>query len=281
MAENIITLHNVSYKYPSGTLALNSINLGLPKGKKMAILGGNGAGKSTLILLLNGILKATTGLLRYESVEYNYKKSWLRELRSKIGLLFSDPDNQLIAPTVYEEISFGLHNISRNKEWIRKKVEEALETFCLHELSNKPPHELSAGQKKRVCLAAVLAMEPEVVVCDEPASSLDPWHARLTFDYLDWLNEQGKTVLISTHDVNQAYSWADYIIILKKGKVLISGNPKEVFSKKDLIEDAGLNLPFIVEACYALLPGIKALNLPGTMEDFKKLLKLVQCMDSY
>jgi cobalt/nickel transport system ATP-binding protein len=280
MAENIITLHNVSYKYPSGTLALNSVDIGLPKGKKIVLLGGNGAGKSTLLLLLNGILKATTGLLRYESVAYNYKKSGLRELRSKIGLLFSDPDNQLIAPTVYEEISFGLNNISRNKEWVRKKVEEALDTFCLHELSNKPPHELSAGQKKRVCLAAVLAMEPEVVVCDEPASSLDPWHTRLTFDYLDRLNEKGKTILISTHDVNQAYTWADHIIILKKGGVLADGMPKEVFSKKDLIEDTGLNLPFIVEACHALLPGIHNSDLPGTMDDFTKLLKLTQCMGS-
>jgi cobalt/nickel transport system ATP-binding protein len=280
MAESIITLQNVSYKYPSGTLALKSISLGLPKGKKIAVLGGNGAGKSTLLLLLNGILKATTGLLNYGSVEYNYKKSGLRELRSKIGILFSDPDNQLIAPTVYEEISFGLNNISRDKEWIRSKVEEALDTFCLHDLSNRPPHELSAGQKKRVCLAAVLAMGPEVIVCDEPASSLDPWHARLTFDYLNRLNEQGKTILISTHDVNQAYSWADYIIILKKGEVLISGAPKDVFSKKDLLEMAGLNLPFIVEACYALLPEIDTSDLPGTMDDFKKLLKLTQCVDS-
>ncbi len=280
MVKSIITLCNVSYKYPSGTLALKSINLGLPKGKKIAVLGGNGAGKSTLLLLLNGILKATTGLLSYGSVEYNYKKSGLRELRSRIGILFSDPDNQLIAPTVYEEISFGLNNISRDKEWIRNKVEEALDTFCLHDLSNRPPHELSAGQKKRVCLAAVLAMEPEVIVCDEPASSLDPWHARLTFDYLNRLNEQGKTILISTHDVNQAYSWADYIIILKKGEVLISGSPKDVFSKKDLVEDAGLNLPFIIEACYALLPEINTSDLPGTMDDFKKLLKLTQCVDS-
>ncbi|MDA3892515.1 MAG: ATP-binding cassette domain-containing protein [Salinivirgaceae bacterium] len=279
MDKSIIDIHHASYSYPSGTLALDGINLSLPKGKKIALLGGNGAGKSTLMLLLNGVLVPTSGHLSFDDTKYNYKKSKLRELRSKVGLLFSDPDNQLIAPTVYEEISFGLNNLLRDKQRVRAKVEDTLDAFCLHDIQRKTPHDLSAGQKKRVCLASILAMEPEVIICDEPSSSLDPWHTNLTFNYLDSLQEKGKTILISTHDVNLAYSWADHTIILKKGKVLISGASKDVFSKKDIIEEAGLNLPFIIDACNAFIPELKANELPANMDEFKKLLKSTLCTD--
>ncbi len=273
MAKRIIELHNVSYKYVSGTLALNSVNLAIPKGKKVALLGANGAGKSTLMLLLNGIIRPTTGHLSYDSLKYNYKKRHLRQLRSKIGLIFSDSDNQLIAPTVYEEISFGLNNISKNEEWVRTKVDEALNAFALNSIAEKPTHELSTGQKKRVCLAAVLAMEPEVIVSDEPASGLDPRYEKKIFGYLDQLQEKGKTILISTHDVNQAYTWADHVIVLHHGEVLLQGEPKEVFGQKDVLKVTGLDLPYIVEASYAFKPGLKPSELPLNMGEFYNLIK--------
>lgn len=272
MTESIIELHDVSYKYPSGTLAMNSVNLVIPKGKKIALLGANGAGKSTLMLLLNGIMRPTTGHLSYESVEYAYKKRDLRKLRSKIGLIFSDSDNQLIAPTVFEEISFGLNNISKNEEWVRTKVEETLNAFSLNSIAEKPTHELSTGQKKRVCLAGVLAMEPDVVVSDEPASGLDPRYEKKIFGYLDHLHEKGKTILISTHDVNQAYAWADHVIVLDKGEILLQGEPREVFGKKDIPERTGLDLPYIVKASYALMPTLEPSELPRNMNAFYNLL---------
>ena len=247
MIENIINLNNISYTYPNGDTAINGINLHIPIGKKIALLGGNGAGKSTLMLLLNGILKPTKGDLSFKNVAYNYNRKGLRELRSKIGLLFPEPDYQLIAPTVYEEISFGLLNKFKDDEIVREKIEKVISDFSLQDIVNKPPHQLSTGQKKRVCLASVLAMRPELIVCDEPTSNLDPMYSKLIFNYLDELHKKGKTILISTHDVNKAYSWADYVIVMDKGEILEKGVPEKVFEDKELLKKANLNQPFIVD----------------------------------
>ncbi|SNR51454.1 cobalt/nickel transport system ATP-binding protein [Lutibacter agarilyticus] len=247
MIQNIIELNNISYTYPNGDTALNGINLEIPIGKKIALLGGNGAGKSTLMLLLNGILKPTKGDLSFKNVAYSYKKKGLRELRSKIGLLFPEPDYQLIAPSVYEEISFGLLNKFKDVEIVRAKAEKVIIDFSLESIINKPPYQLSTGQKKRVCLASVLAMEPELIVCDEPASNLDPMYSKLIFNYLDTLHKKGKTILISTHDVNRAYFWADYVIIMDKGEILEKGVPDTIFEDKELLKKANLNQPFIID----------------------------------
>lgn len=279
MEDNILKLHEISYCYPSGVLALDSICLDLPKGKKIAMLGANGAGKSTLMFLLNGILKPTEGYLSYKQKKYSYKRKDLRTLRTNIGFLFQDSDNQLIAPTVFEEVSFGLTNMSSNKDWVRTKVDVAIEDFCLQNIKDRTPHELSAGQKKRVCLASILAMEPEVVICDEPSSNLDSKHTQLTFNYLNNLNKKGKTILIATHDVNLAYEWADYIIILKQGKQLGNGTPKDIFGNTQLIKEAGLNLPFLVEASYKLYSNLNISDLPLNMLEFKNLINKHVCME--
>lgn len=247
MIESIIKLNKICYTYPNGDRALNSIDLEIPIGKKIALLGGNGAGKSTLMLLLNGVLKPSKGDLIYKNSPYKYTKKGLRELRSKIGLLFPESDYQLIAPTVYEEISFGLLNKFKDDTIVREKVEKAVKDFALQEFVNKPPHQLSTGQKKRVCLASILAMEPELIVCDEPTSNLDPVYSKKIFNYLDDLNENGKTILISTHNVNSAYSWADYIIVMNKGKILDKGTPEDIFENKELLKKANLNQPFIID----------------------------------
>ncbi len=279
MSEGVIGFKGVSYLYPSGTLAIDGLDLVLPQGKKIALLGGNGAGKSTFLLMLIGILKPSSGYLNYHDTRYCYGKSQLRTLRSKIGFLFHDSDNQLIAPTVYEELSFGLYNLSKDKVWVRQRVEWALEAFGLQELRDKSPHDLSAGQKKRVCMAAVLSMEPDVVVCDEPASSLDPYHSSLIFNQLDKLNLHGKTIIISTHDVNQAYAWADYIIVLKQGKVLVSGSPQKVFHQTEVLKEADLQLPFIVELSHSLFPDLGCESLPKSLVELQTLLKPVLCTD--
>ena len=218
---------------------------------------------------------AAKGDLYYNGEKYKYKKKDLRKLRSKVGLLFDNPDDQLIAPTIFEEISFGLNNISDNKDWILSKTRKVIKRFSLELISEKTPHDLSAGQKKLVCLAAVLAMEPDVMVCDEPTSSLDPRHAELTFNYLNMLSEKGKTILISTHDVNHAYSWADYVIILNKGEVLTNGRTKDVLSNREHLKMAGLDLPFLVKAAFSLDPYIKPSKLPSNMDEFKNLLNPV------
>jgi len=250
--ESIVCFDKVSFSYPSEDKALDALDIKLPKGEKIALLGGNGAGKSTLMLLLNGILKPSTGQLSYDGIPYKYGTKSLRNLRSNIGLLFPEPDYQLIAPTVYEEISFGLLNQGKGTEEIREIIAKVMVDFSLEELKDRPPHQLSTGQKKRLCLAAVLAMEPELIVCDEPAANLDPLYAAKMFDYLNDLNQKGKTILIATHDVNQAYEWADFIVILKEGAVLTSGSPATVFNCKETLKQANLSQPVIIEILNSL-----------------------------
>lgn len=279
MAESIISLINVSYTYPSGVVALDRLNIEIPKGKRIALIGGNGAGKSTMLFMLNGILKPTEGFVACGGTPYQYNRKAIRDIRTRVGFLFQDSDNQLLAPSVYEEISFGLNNLRMHgntkmtknmKNQVREKVQSVMEDFHLSGLSNRPPHELSAGQKKRVCLAGILAMEPELLVCDEPTSNLDAKHARLTIEYIDKLNNEGKTVLIATHDVDLAYQWADHIIVIKEGKELCSGESREIFSDKELIESADLKLPFLVQAVDELSPGLEVNELPRSLEELRK-----------
>lgn len=272
MPDPIVSLHKVKHVYPQGTLSLEDVSLTIPKGKKVALLGGNGAGKSTLMLMLNGILKPSSGHLCYKAKPYEYSKKQLRVLRKNVGLIFQNPDNQIVAPTVYEEITFGLHNLYKDPHEISAKAQKAMDEFCLNEMENRSPHGLSIGQKKRVCIAAILAMEPELIVCDEPASSLDPHHAQLIFGYLSALNAKEKTILYSTHDVNHAYSWADHVIMLNKGKVIGEGTPQDVLVNKSMVKEAGLERPFLVEAALALNPEMTKNELPVTLEEFKLLL---------
>lgn len=262
----VITLHQVSYRYPNGVMALNDINLSILKGKKTAILGRNGAGKSTLLFLLNGINKPSTGILKLEDVPYRYDTRNLRNLRRQVGLLFPDPDAQLVAPSVYEEISFGLLNISDDKKWVEQRVREVLERFELEAFAKMSPHLLSAGQKKRVCLAAIIAMEPEVLVCDEPASSLDPNYARHIFHELDKLNATGKTIIYTSHDIEQVYEWADHLVLVHEGSIAAQGPVAEVMQHENTLKDCGLHLPVVVEVgkLLSLEP------MPASLEELKK-----------
>ncbi len=274
---NIISFQNVDFVYHSGTKALCNISINIPRAKKIALIGENGAGKSTLMLHLNGILKPTNGKIFYNSNEYQYSKKELLNLRKNVGFLFHDPNNQLIAPTVYEEITFGLCNISSNKEWIYNQADAMIDEFCLHELKNRSPHELSAGQKKRVCLASIIAMEPELIICDEPTATLDPKNEKITFNILNRLNKNGKTILISTHDVNQAYEWADFVILMSKGSVIDSGLPNEVFANEKKMLQAGFEIPHIIKTCLSLKPDINKNMLPKSMDELNTFLSKTIC----
>lgn len=267
-----ITLHQVSYRYSNGVMALKDINLSIFQGKKTAILGRNGAGKSTLLFLLNGINKPSTGTLKLKDIPYRYDNRSLRNLRRQVGLLFPDPDAQLVAPSVYEEISFGLLNISNEKKWVEQRVDQALERFELEAIAKIAPHQLSAGQKKRVCLAAIMAMEPEVLVCDEPASSLDPYYTRQMFDELDKLNATGKTIIYTSHDIDQVYEWADHLVLVHEGSIAAQGPLAEVVQHENTFKDCGLHLPVVFEVGKWL----HLEPLPANLEELKKALKVRQ-----
>ncbi|AHF06602.1 energy-coupling factor ABC transporter ATP-binding protein [Desulfitobacterium metallireducens] len=247
MVETILEAEDIEYTYTDGTKALRKVNMVVRCGEKIAVLGSNGAGKSTLFLHFNAILQPERGCIRFHGRKLSYKKDEIMELRRKIGIVFQDPDNQLFSASVLQEVSFGPMNLGLSEAEVRNCVEKALRATEISDLIDRPTHILSFGQKKRVSIADILAMEPEVIIFDEPTAWLDPRHAREFMQLLDELSQQGKTIIISTHDVDLAYSWADRIFVMKQGQVLTDGKPEEVFCQQEVISSADLNRPWLVE----------------------------------
>jgi len=202
----ILETTDLKYTYPDGTLAVEGISVSIEKGKKIAFVGPNGSGKSTLFLLLNGTLEPQEGKIIFHGKPLLYDTPSLRKMRKSIGIVFQNSDDQIFAPTVYQDVAFGPTNLEMPEEEVVAKVNETLEYVGLLELKDKPPHHLSGGQKKRVAVAGVVVMEPEVIILDEPLANLDPVGADEILDLLNELNQFEKTIVISTHDVDFAYS---------------------------------------------------------------------------
>ncbi len=243
----ILETRNVSYSYGDGTKALNGVNISIEGGKKIALIGPNGAGKSTLMLMFNGILRPTSGDVLFRDHVLQYDSKSLREIRRKVGMVFQNSDDQIFAPTVYQDVAFGPVNLGFTVEKAKKYVGYALQYVGLSGYERRPPHHLSGGEKKRVAIAGILAMEPEIMILDEPTSNLDPASSEEIMDMLDELNCAGKTIIISTHDVELAYRWADEVILMEDGGVLRGGMGPEVFGDIELIKRARLKLPIVVE----------------------------------
>lgn len=243
---------NLRYTYPDGTVALEEVNIAIPPGSRVALLGPNGAGKTTLFLLLTGILRPTAGRVRFDGEDLDGGKRSLAKLRQRVGLVFQDPEQQLFAPTVWEEVAFGPANQGLGREAVAARVEAALAATNLLELRDKATHFLSYGQKKRLCLAGVLAMAPEVLLLDEPTAGLDPEQARRVMVILDEQHRAGRTLVLATHDVDLAYTWADTVYIFGRGQVLASGVPEVVFADAVLMERASLKRPLLLEVFLAL-----------------------------
>jgi cobalt/nickel transport system ATP-binding protein len=235
---------NLSYTYHDGTKALDNVNFTVEKGENMAILGPNGAGKSTLLHQFNGLLTPTSGkVMVLEKEVTTANLDWVRQ---KVGLVFQDPDDQLFARTVGQDVAFGPVNLGFPSAEVKERVKWALEATEISELENKSPQNLSTGQKKRAALAGVLAMKPEVIVLDEPMANLDPRTASKVLKLLLQLNrELGLTLIIATHDLDLVPLFANKICILNKGQIAMQGPPAEVFSQADLIRSLDLRLPRI------------------------------------
>lgn len=243
----LFDIENLTHCYADGTIALRNLSLTVKQGKKIAILGNNGAGKSTLLLHLNGILQPTNGTIRFKGREVKYDRKSLLSLRKHVGIVFQDPDSQLFSANVIQDIAFGPQNLGLPKEEVLRKVEWAMEQTETTEFSDKPTHFLSLGQKKRVAIAGVLAMDPEIIILDEPTAGLDSYFSKQIMNVLDHIQKQGKTIILSTHDVNLAYQWADEIIIMHDGEILCYGDPVTVFKQAHLIRKAHLDAPWVME----------------------------------
>lgn len=244
---NILETICVDYSYGDGTQALKNVSLSLEAGKKIALVGPNGAGKSTLMLMFNGILRPTAGEVLFRGQALRYDSASLREVRRKVGMVFQNSDDQLFAPTVYQDVAFGPVNLGLPPEKVKLYVGYALQYVGLSGYERRPPHHLSGGEKKRAAIAGILAMEPDVIILDEPTSNLDPASSEEIMEMLDELNLGGKTLIISTHDVELAYRWADDVVLMKDGGVLRRGPGQEVFGDAELIKTARLKLPTVVD----------------------------------
>ncbi|WP_333859311.1 energy-coupling factor ABC transporter ATP-binding protein [Clostridium sp.] len=276
MSRYILETKNLSFQYPDGTKALNNINLKIEKGKKISFVGVNGSGKSTLFLNFNGVLRPTEGSLIYKGNKIRYNQKSLLQLRKNIGIVFQDPENQLFSASVYQEVSFGAMNLKLSESEVRKKVDTALKNIGMYDHREKAVHFLSYGQKKRVSIADILVMNPEIIVFDEPTSSLDPKHAKQIINIFNYINEKGITIILSTHDVELAYSWSDYVFVMRSGEIIKEGTPYEIFSDDKLIEECYLQKPFVLEVFEALSDSNKIYSnsiIPKNKEELLKILR--------
>jgi cobalt/nickel transport system ATP-binding protein len=276
----ILETRNLKYTYPDGTVACQGLNIEIKKGKKVAFVGQNGSGKSTLFLLMNGTFKPYEGEVRFHGSQLKYDSKSLREIRKSIGIVFQNSDDQIFSPTVYQDIAFGPANLGYSKERVDVCVQHSLEQVGLSHLQDKPPHHLSGGQKKRVALAGIMAMEPEIIILDEPLSNLDPIGADEIMDLLNEFNQFGTTLIISTHDVDLAYRWSDYVYIMSNSKLIGQGTPTEVFKEQDLLKKIGLRQPTTLEIYHEIERRGLAYgkNSPKTIPEIVSTLKPLDLM---
>ncbi|MCL2296260.1 MAG: ATP-binding cassette domain-containing protein [Methanomassiliicoccaceae archaeon] len=241
----ILETKNLSFSYEGGKQALKDVSVKIPAGRKVAFVGPNGAGKSTLFMHFNGILKQTEGEVEYDSKKVDHSKKGLIELRKEVTFVTQNPDDQIFNVIVEDDIAFGPFNLDIHIDEIRKRVDGALMMVGMESERFRPIHHLSFGQKKRVAVASALVMRPKVLIMDEPTAGLDSEMVYRLYEIADEVNMNGSTVIISTHDIETAYSWADIIIVLVDGEVLAQGTPFEVFSMKDVLDKAGLSVPMV------------------------------------
>ncbi len=244
----LLEFEQVDYTYPSSLQpALQGITLRIPAGKRCALLGHNGCGKTTLFLLANGLYQPQGGQVYWQGKPIRYDRSSLMDLRQQVGLVFQDPEHQLVAATVEEDISYGLCNLGLPDGEVIQRVQQAIADFNLAELADRPVHHLSLGQKKRVSLADVMVLQPKLLLLDEPTAYLDRLHTRDLMAKLHQIHEQGTTIVMSTHDLDLAYSWADWIFIVDRGQLVLEGTPPAVFARRDLLDQLQLGVPLVFE----------------------------------
>ena len=266
MTEPILQLSHISYAYPDGPLAVEDLSVSIGKGERVAVLGRNGAGKSTFFLLCNGILEPSDGSIRCGGKQMTRKKKDLLELHRRVGIVFQEAENQILAVTVEGEVSFGPINLGLPRDEVEARTADALDRMGLQEYRDRSPQYLSGGEKKRVTIADILAMEPDMILLDEPTASLDPDNVTRLEQTLDQLTQAGLALMVSTHDVDFAARFARRGLVFVQGKLEADGPLEEIFARRELLEQAGLRKPWIWQTAEALRPGAR--SYPMTMEQF-------------
>ncbi|MBD0293299.1 MAG: ATP-binding cassette domain-containing protein [Jiangellaceae bacterium] len=237
-----LEVRGLAFAYPDGHQALYGIDLTIGRGERVALLGPNGAGKTTLVLHLNGILSGGLGSVRVGGLEIRPgDRQALREIRRRVGVVFQDPDDQLFMPTVRDDVAFGPANLGLSGAELDRRVDAALRAVGMGHVADRPPHHLSFGQRRRVAVATVLAMEPEILVLDEPTSNLDPAGRRELAEVLDGL---GVTLLVVTHDLPYALELCERSVILSEGSIVADGRTASLLANEELLRRHRLELPY-------------------------------------
>ena len=238
----LIQLENVNFSYDKNIDVIKNVSLSIFKGEHIAIIGHNGSGKSTLAKLFNGLLKADSGSVKVMGLDCSDKKQ-VFEVRKKVGVVFQNPDNQLIASIVEDDIAFGPENLGVKRQEIAKRIDFALKSVGMEKFRHSSPTRLSGGQKQRIAIAGVLALKPSVLVLDESTAMLDPQGRYEVLNVANSLNkEQGTTVINITHYMDEVVN-ADRVYVMSGGEIVLSGTPQEIFSQKDKVIEYGLELP--------------------------------------
>ena len=282
MSNPLIKLENVSFKYSSYDLeennfAVNNVSFEIQRGEFVAILGHNGSGKSTTAKLINLILTADSGKIYVDGkdiTDENLTDEDVFEVRKKVGMVFQNPDNQIVATVVEEDVAFGPENLGIPSKEIRKRVDEALETVNMKEYARHAPHKLSGGQKQRVAIAGTIAMKPECIIFDESTAMLDPQGRKEVMSTIKQLNGEGMTIVLITHYMNEAVE-ADKVIVMKNGSVYMEGTPNQVFSQPEKLWRAGLEVPQSIELIDKLNNEL-SLDIPLQVYDMDTCAELIK-----
>lgn len=277
---NFISVQNVTFKYDTqdeteGKLVLNDISFEVEKGAFVALLGHNGSGKSTVAKHLNAMLTPTSGKVYIDGMDTSDDKLTY-DIRRRVGLVLQNPDNQIVASIVEEDVAFGPENLGIPSDEIRRRVDEALRAVDMYDHRLKAPYKLSGGQKQRVAIAGIIAMQPDCIVLDEPTAMLDPKGREEVLYTIHKLNkEQGITVVMITHYMEEAVT-ADRVYVMDNGRMLTSGTPREVFSQVELMKKHRLDVPQATELCHKLRAcGVEIDRLPLDREECTSMLKEV------
>lgn len=269
----IIKFDNVSFAYEAGeedtaaTQVVDGFNLCVPEGQFLAVLGHNGCGKSTVAKLINGILVPSSGKVTVDGLDTS-DDDRVTDVRRTVGMVFQNPDNQIVATIVEDDVAFGPENLGVPPHEIRKRVDDALKAVGMYEFRGREPHRLSGGQKQRVAIAGIIAMNTKCIVMDEPTAMLDPHGRQEVMDTIQMLNkERGITVILITHYMDEAVK-ADRVVVMDKGEIVLDGVPRDVFKNVEKLKSLGLDVPQATELAYRLRKA--GMDIPDNILDEKE-----------
>ncbi len=242
MMDYCLQCKNIHYSYSQDTQVIDNISFNVKEGEKIGLVGANGAGKTTLLNLILGIASPRKGTIIVGDLEVNKKN--LSYIRNKVGFVFQNADDQLFMPSVYDDIAFGLRNCNISEDQVKDQVDKVLKVLNIYDLKERPPYKLSGGEKRAVAIATVLAMDPKIIIMDEPTIGLDPKSRRQLINFLKVMN---KTLIIATHDMDMVWELCSRAIVMDKGKLIEDGNSSEILSNKEVMDNSSLEVPLYLQ----------------------------------